>query len=78
MASDTIPVMVVEDNVDPKEETESKSSTTEAHPNLLSPPTTTGLPKLTTAATKTPKKRKMASVLEAVLGSTRIPNPTST
>jgi hypothetical protein len=36
------------------------------------------LPKLTTAATKTPKKRKMASVLEAVLGSTRIPTPTST
>jgi hypothetical protein len=45
---------------------------------LLSPPTTTGLLKLTTAATMTPKKRRMASVLDAVLKSTKIPTPAST
>jgi hypothetical protein len=45
---------------------------------LLSPPTTTGLPKLTTAATMTPKKTRMASVLDVVLISTKISTPTST
>jgi hypothetical protein len=70
--------MVVEANVDPKEKTESKSSTAEAHPKLLSPPTTMGLPKLTTAATMTPKKRRMASVLDSVFRSSKIPTPAST
>jgi hypothetical protein len=36
------------------------------------------LPKLTTAATMTPKKRRMASVLDAILKSTKIPTPAST
>jgi hypothetical protein len=55
------------------EESETKSSKAEEHSKLLSPPTTTRLPKLTTAATMTPKKRMMASVLDVVLKSTKIP-----
>jgi Icc-related predicted phosphoesterase len=34
LASETIPVVTVEANVDPKEEMKSKSSTVEEHPNL--------------------------------------------
>jgi hypothetical protein len=37
-----------------------------------------GLAKLTIAATMTAKKRRMASVLDAVLKSTKIPTPAST
>jgi hypothetical protein len=49
---------------------EAKSSKTEEHPKLLSPPTTTELPNLTTTATMTPRKgRRMASVSDAVLKS---------
>jgi hypothetical protein len=66
LASETIPDVIVEANVDPKEEMESKSSLTEAHPNLQSPPPLTGLPKLTTVATTTHRKRRMASVLDAI------------
>jgi hypothetical protein len=52
----------------------------EEHPKLLSPPTATELPKLTTAATTamTAKKRRMASVLDAVLKSANIPTHAST
>jgi hypothetical protein len=56
LASETILDVTVEASVDPIEETKTKSSTTEEHPNLQSPPTMTGLPKLTTAATTTPRK----------------------
>jgi hypothetical protein len=35
----------------------------------------TGLPKLSTNATTTPRKRRMASVLDAVLQSTKLPTP---
>jgi hypothetical protein len=37
-----------------------------------------GLPKLTTSATTTPTKRRLASVLDAVLKSTKMPTPVST
>ena len=37
-----------------------------------------GLPKLTTAATMTPRKRRMASVLDVVLKSTKMPTPIAT
>jgi hypothetical protein len=57
LASETILVVAVEASVDLVEETEAKSSKVEEHPKLLSPPTTMGLPKLTTAAT--PRKRRM-------------------
>jgi hypothetical protein len=62
----------------PTEELETKSSTAEEYPKLLSPPTMTGLPKLTTAATMTPRKRRMASVLDAVLKSTKMSAPVTT
>jgi hypothetical protein len=78
LASETILAVTVEASVDPVEETETKSSTIEEHPKLLSPPTMTGLPKLTTIATTTPRKRRMASVLDAVLKSTKMPTPIST
>ena len=58
---------------------EAKSSKTEEHLKLLSPPTTTGLPNLTTAATMTPRKgRRMASVSDVVLKSSKVPTPVST
>jgi hypothetical protein len=49
----------------------------EEHLKLLNPPTITELPKLTSTATTTitPKKRRMASVLDAVLKSTKTPTP---
>jgi hypothetical protein len=70
LAPETIPAATVEASIGPTEE----------HPKLLSPPTTTELPRLTTAATTTmtPKKRRMTSVLDAVLKSTDIPTPAST
>jgi hypothetical protein len=77
LASETIPVVTVEASVGLAEESETKSSQAEEHLKLLSPPTTTGLAKLTTTATMTPKKRRMASVLDTVLKSTKIPTPAS-
>jgi hypothetical protein len=76
MASETIPAATVEASAGPVEESEIKSSKVEEHSKLLSPPTTTELPKLTTAATTTmtPKKRRMASVLK----STKMPSPATT
>jgi hypothetical protein len=79
LASETIPAMMVEASVGPVEEMEAKSSKAEEHPKPLSPPTTTWLPKLTTAATMTPRKRRrMASVLDAVLKSSKVPTHAST
>jgi hypothetical protein len=40
-------------------------------PKILSPPAESGLPKITRAPTITPKRRRMASVLEAVMETTR-------
>jgi hypothetical protein len=78
LASETIPVVTVKASASPVEESEIKSSKTEKHSELLRPPTTTRLPKLTTTATMTAKKRRMASVLDAALKSTKIPTPAST
>jgi hypothetical protein len=78
LASETIPTATAEASVGLIEETKAKSSKAEEHPKLLSPPTTTGLPKLTTAATMTPRKRRMTSVLDAVLKSSKVQTPTST
>jgi hypothetical protein len=71
--------MTVEASASPVEESEIKSSKAEEHLRLLSPPTTTELPKLTTTATTTmtPKKRRMASVLDSVLKSINILTPAS-
>jgi hypothetical protein len=78
LASETISIVAVEASVDPVEETGAQSSEAEEHPKLLSPPTTMGLSKLTTSRTTTPRKRRMASVLDAVLKSTKMPTPVTT
>jgi hypothetical protein len=78
LASETIPVVMVKASVGPAKESETKSSHAEEQSKLLSPPTTMRLPKLITVATMTPKKRRMASVLDVVLKSTKIPTPAST
>jgi hypothetical protein len=80
LASETIPAATVEASVGLVKESKKKSSKAKEHSKLLNPPTTTELSKLTTVATTTmtPKKRRMASVLDAVLKSTNIPTPAST
>jgi hypothetical protein len=79
LALEIIPVVTVEATVSPVEEIEAKISKIEEHPKLLSPPTTTGLPKLTTAAVITPRKgRRTVSVYDAVMKSSTVPTPVST
>jgi hypothetical protein len=79
LALEIIPVVTVEATVAPVEKTEARSSKTEKYPKLWSPPTPTGLSKLTTAAAITPRKgRRMASVLDAVLKSSKVLTPIST
>jgi hypothetical protein len=67
LAPKTIPAVTVEASIGPTEE----------HPKLLNPLTVTDLPKLTSGATTTttPKKRRMDSVLDAVLKSMKMPTP---
>jgi hypothetical protein len=78
LASEIIPVVTVKAIVTLVKETEAKSSKTEDHPKLQSPPTTTGLLKITTASTTTPRKgRRMASVLDAILKPSKVPTPIS-
>jgi hypothetical protein len=78
-ASKIIAVVTAKATVTPLEGTEVGSSKTEEHPKLQSPPTMTGLPKLKTATTITPRKgRRMTSVLNAVLKSSKLPTPIST
>jgi hypothetical protein len=45
-------------------------------PEILSPPIEAELPKVAKAPTTTPKRRRMASVLDAVMETTRAPTPT--
>jgi hypothetical protein len=78
LASDTIPAVTVKASVGPVEKAEAKSSKVEEQPKLLSPPTTMGLPKLITATIVTPRKRRMASVLDAILKSSKVPTLAST
>jgi hypothetical protein len=55
-------------------ETEPESSKTEQQLKLQSPPTMTGLSKLASAPAATPKKgRRMASNLDAILKSSKVP-----
>jgi hypothetical protein len=72
--------VTVEASAGPVEESKIKSSKAEEHSRLLSPSTTSELPKLSTDATTimTPKKRRMASVLDVVLKSSKMPIPAST
>jgi hypothetical protein len=78
LTPEKIPAMTVEASVSPVEETETESSKAEEHPKLLSLPTMTGLLKLTIATTMTPRKMRMARVLDVVLKSSKVPTPAST
>jgi hypothetical protein len=78
LASEAIPAVTVEASVGPVEGAEEKGSMVEEQPKLLSPPTAMGLPKLITATTVTPRKRRMVRVLDVVLKSTKMPTPVST
>jgi hypothetical protein len=73
LASETIPGVTAKASASAVEE-----SKAEEHSKLLSLPTTTGLPKLTTAAKMTLKKRRTTSVLDVVLKSTKMPTHAST
>jgi hypothetical protein len=78
-ASEIIPAAPAEATVGPVEEIEAKSSKTEEHPKLQSPPTMMRLSKLAIAPIATPRKgRRMASILEDFLKSTKMPTPVST
>jgi hypothetical protein len=66
LAMETVPATPVEVGVDPVKELGPKK-TAEEQPKLLSSPTVAGLSKLSTIATTTPRKRRMASVLDVVL-----------
>jgi hypothetical protein len=46
-------------------------------PKILSPPPEPELPKVSKVLAITPKRRRMASVLDAILESTRAPTPAS-
>jgi hypothetical protein len=77
LASEMIPAVMVEASASRVKESEKKSSKAEEHSRLMGPPTTTELPKLTTAATTTmtPMKRRIASILDVVLKSSKMPTP---
>jgi hypothetical protein len=57
---------------------EPKVEETMKMPEILSPPTEAKLPKVQRAPTATPKKRRMASVLDAVLETTKALSPAPT
>ena len=74
-----IPVATAEATIGPVKEIEAKNSKTEQRLILQSPPTTMGLTKLAIGPTSTPRKgRRMASVLDAVLKSMKLPTSVST
>jgi hypothetical protein len=69
----------------PKQPDETEKSTEEPEPKrsanqpkILTPSQETGLPKMTKFPATTPKRRRMASVLDAVMDSTRVPTPATT
>jgi hypothetical protein len=69
----------------PKRPTEAKEKTTETpelrklaeQPKTLSPPQEPELPKVSKVPAITPKRRRMASVLDAVMESSKVQTPTS-
>jgi hypothetical protein len=63
----------VKDKVDKAEE--SKAEKIMQVPKILSPPTETTLPKVQKASAATPKRRRMANVLDAVLETTKVLSP---
>jgi hypothetical protein len=77
LALETIPTVMVEASVGLVEGAEAKSTKVEEQAKLLSPQTTMGLPKLIIATIVTPRKRRIVSVLDAILKSSKVPTPAS-
>jgi hypothetical protein len=76
LAMEIVPATPDKVSADPIKELGQKK-TTEEQPKLLIPPIVAGLPKLSTTTTMTPWKRRMASVLDAILESMKTPTPAS-
>jgi hypothetical protein len=76
LATKATSVMAIEASAGPVEEPGPKK--TGEQPKLLSCPIVTELPKLSATATTTPRKRRMASVLDAVLEFVKMPTPVPT
>jgi hypothetical protein len=66
----------VKDKADKAEE--SKAEKIMQFPKILSPPTEATLPKVQKASVATPKRRRMANVLDAVLETTKVLSPAAT
>jgi hypothetical protein len=78
-ALEIIPAEAAEAATAQLEKSELESSRVEEQPKLQSPATMTGLSKVVTASTATPRKgRRMASILDTVLKSSKVSAPIST
>jgi hypothetical protein len=71
LATKTTPAKSIESSNGPVKEPESEK--TLEQPKVVSPPAITGLSKPSSTTTATPRKRRMASVLEVVLESMKVP-----
>jgi hypothetical protein len=67
--------MSIETSANPAEEPKLEKAAEQL--KVLSPTTSTELPKASSISTVTPRKRRMASVLDAVLESVKVPTPAS-
>jgi hypothetical protein len=76
LATETAPAMPIEASADPVKEPESEKAAEQ--PKVLSPASVIGLPKPSSTTTATPRKRRMASVLDVVLESVKALVPAST
>jgi hypothetical protein len=74
-ATESALVMSIESNANPVKESESKK--TAEQPKVLIPQGVTGLPKLSTSTIVIPRKR-MTSILDAILEFMKPPTPIST
>jgi hypothetical protein len=75
-AMEEVPAMPAEASADAVKVPETEK-TAEEHPKLLSPPVVAELPNLSTTATMTLRKRRITSVLDAVLKLMKTPTPAS-
>jgi hypothetical protein len=75
-AVEAVPIMLTKASAGEVEEPETRK-TIEEQPKLLQPPIMVQLPKPSTKATTTPRKRRMASVLDAVMESLKTTTPAS-
>jgi hypothetical protein len=78
LALEIIPAVTAEATIALAEKVEAKSSKTVEYLKLHSPPNMTGLSKLASALAATPRKgRRIASILDAVMKSSKVPTPAS-